>query len=62
MARPVAPTLCVPSVIGVILLVAASLAETQEKVTLPPGYSTSAMGGIHDFDFISARGRCTHED
>jgi hypothetical protein len=30
MARPVAPTLFVPSVIGVILLVAASLAETQE--------------------------------
>jgi hypothetical protein len=37
------------SVFGVLLF-AAPLAEPQER-PLPPGYSMSITGGIHDFDF-----------
>jgi hypothetical protein len=57
MAKPIAQTLRLCSVVGLILF-AANLAAPQEmatgagsNATMPPGYSTSVTGGIHDFDF-----------
>lgn len=51
------PRLRFCSTFGVLLLLAANLqaqrlaTNTSANDTLPPGYSTSVTGGIHDFDF-----------
>jgi hypothetical protein len=57
MAKPGVQFLRLCNILGLILL-AANVAEPQKTPTragandtLPPGYSTSVTGGIHDFDF-----------
>jgi hypothetical protein len=51
MTRPMLQPLRVWTVLGILLFLAATLVHSQEKATMPPGYSTGITGGIHDFDF-----------
>ncbi len=49
--NPIAPFLRLCSILAVIFF--AAIAPAQQSDAVPPGYSTSVTGGIHDFDFYA---------
>jgi hypothetical protein len=53
MANPVVQFLRMGAVLGMALLPAVAQAQKETADAMPPGYSTSVTGGIHDFDFYA---------